>query len=169
MHAAEPTTTEAKPATATLVATILNIFAHSSWRPAHASSVLFWCATDLPPLAGLTSHGAGDILVLMTASQIRTTTVGSYPVPDWFAAYPTEQARLDATRVIFDTQRQAGIDLPTEGEIYRFDLNHPDTNGMIDYFVGAMSGVRTQLGRTDWDAFSKLSQMRFRRKPAAVI
>ncbi len=100
---------------------------------------------------------------------IRTTTVGSYPVPDWFAANPSEQARLDATRVIFDIQRQAGIDLPTEGEIYRFDLNHPDTNGMIDYFVGAMSGVRTRLGRSDWDAFSKLSQMGFRRKPAAVV
>src|SRR5205823_2363891 len=57
----------------------------------------------------------------------------------------------------------------TEGEIYRFDLNHPDTNGMIDYFIGAMSGVRTQLGRSDWEAFSRLSQMRFRRKPAAVI
>jgi 5-methyltetrahydropteroyltriglutamate--homocysteine methyltransferase len=71
--------------------------------------------------------------------------------------------------VIFDIQRQAGIDLPTEGEIYRFDLNHPDTNGMIDYFVGRMSGARTMLGRSDWDAFSKLSQMEFRRKPAAVI
>ena len=43
-----------------------------------------------------------------------------------------EQAVLDATRVIFDTQRQAGIDLPTDGELYRFDINHPDTNGMIE-------------------------------------
>jgi 5-methyltetrahydropteroyltriglutamate--homocysteine methyltransferase len=40
---------------------------------------------------------------------------------------------------------------------------------MIDYFVGRMSGARTMLGRSDWDAFSKLSQMEFRRKPAAVI
>ena len=87
----------------------------------------------------------------MSSPQIRTTTVGSYPVPDWFATSPSEQARLDAMRVIFDTQRQAGIDLPTEGEIYRFDLNHPDTNGMIDYFVGPMSGMRTQLGRSDWE------------------
>lgn len=100
---------------------------------------------------------------------IQTTTVGSYPVPDWFAANPSEQARLDATRVIFDIQRQAGIDLPTEGEIYRFDLNHPDTNGMIDYFTGAMSGMRTRLGRSDWEAFARLHQMQFRRKPAAVV
>ena len=83
----------------------------------------------------------------MIIPQIRTTTVGSYPVPDWFAAHPTEQGRLDATRVVFNIQRQAGIDLPTDGEFYRFDLNHPDTNGIIDYFVGAMGGVRTRLGR----------------------
>ena len=68
---------------------------------------------------------------------ILTTTVGSYPVPDWLAALPSEQARLDATRVVFDIQRQAGIDLPTDGELYRFDVNHPDTNGMIEYFVRA--------------------------------
>ena len=38
---------------------------------------------------------------------ILTTTVGSYPVPDWLPALPSEQARLDATRVVFDPQRQA--------------------------------------------------------------
>ena len=32
---------------------------------------------------------------------------------------------------------KAGIDLPTDGELYRFDISHPDTNGMIDYFVKA--------------------------------
>ena len=67
--------------------------------------------------------------------RILTTTVGSYPVPDWLVALPSEQVLLDATRVVFDLQRQAGIDLPTDGELYRFDLNHPDTNGMIEYFV----------------------------------
>src|SRR6185369_11778444 len=67
--------------------------------------------------------------------RILTTTVGSYPVPDWLAALPSEQAVIDATRVVFDIQRQAGIDLPTDGELYRFDVNHPDTNGMIEYFI----------------------------------
>ena len=101
--------------------------------------------------------------------QILTTTVGSYPVPDWLIAAPSEQARLDATRVVFDIQRQAGIDLPTDGELYRFDISHPDTNGMIEYFVRPMSGVRAVLGRRDWEAFTKLQQMGFRRKPAAVV
>ena len=79
----------------------------------------------------------------MSSPRIRTTTVGSYPVPDWLAALPSEQARLDATRVIFDIQHQAGIDLPTDGELYRFDINHPDTNGMIDYFIRPLGGVST--------------------------
>ncbi len=100
---------------------------------------------------------------------IRTTTVGSYPVPDWLAALPSEQARQDATRVVFNIQRQAGIDLPTDGELYRFDINHPDTNGMIDYFVRPMSGIRSRVGRSDWEAFGKLEQMGFRKKPAGVV
>jgi 5-methyltetrahydropteroyltriglutamate--homocysteine methyltransferase len=100
---------------------------------------------------------------------ILTTTVGSYPVPDWLAALPSEQARTDATRVVFNTQRQAGIDLPTDGELYRFDVNHPDTNGMIDYFLRPMSGVRSALGRSDHDAFARQRHMQWRRKAAGVV
>src|SRR5207248_11043976 len=100
---------------------------------------------------------------------ILTTTVGSYPIPDWLAALPSEQARVDATRVVFDTQRQARIDLPTDGELYRFDVNHPDTNGMIDYFVRPMAGIRSQVGRADHDAFAQKSAMKFRRKAAGVV
>lgn len=100
---------------------------------------------------------------------ILTTTVGSYPVPDWLAGLPSEQAVIDATRVVFDTQRQAGIDLPTDGELYRFDINHPDTNGMIDYFVGRMGGVRTQVGRSDGEAFRGRADMGWRAKPAGIV
>lgn len=100
---------------------------------------------------------------------IKTTTVGSYPVPDWLAALPSEQARLDATRVVFDIQRQAGIDLATDGELYRFDINHPDTNGMIDYFIRPMGGIRAQLGRSDHETFARKQTMSFRRKAAGVV
>ena len=71
--------------------------------------------------------------------------------------------------MIFDIQRQAGIDLPTDGELYRFDVNHPDTNGMIDYFIAPMSGIRTTLGRSDYGAFQQKETMGFRRKPAGVV
>ncbi|HEV3200789.1 MAG TPA: cobalamin-independent methionine synthase II family protein [Bryobacteraceae bacterium] len=100
---------------------------------------------------------------------ILTTTVGSYPIPEWLSALPNEQARLDATRVVFDIQRQAGIDLPTDGELYRFDVNHPDTNGMIEYFIRPMAGVRTRVGRSEHEAFARMSSMRFRRKAAGVV
>jgi 5-methyltetrahydropteroyltriglutamate--homocysteine methyltransferase len=103
------------------------------------------------------------------SGSIQTTTVGSYPVPDWLAALPSEQAVLDATRVVFDVQRQAGIDLPTDGELYRFDINHPDTNGMIDYFVRRLGGVRFDIGRRETAAFRAKTEMRFRGKPAGVV
>src|SRR5262245_18721098 len=103
------------------------------------------------------------------APRILTTTVGSYPVPDWLAALPSEQALIDATRVVFNLQRQAGIDLPTDGELYRFDVNHPDTNGMIDYFVHKLGGVRREVSRGDTATFRAKTEMRFRSKPAAVV
>jgi 5-methyltetrahydropteroyltriglutamate--homocysteine methyltransferase len=103
------------------------------------------------------------------APRILTTTVGSYPLPDWLPVLPSEQSLLDATRVVFDIQRQAGIDLPTDGELYRFDVDHPDTNGMIDYFVRGLGGVRTDVGRRDSAAFRAKTEMRFRSKPAGVV
>jgi 5-methyltetrahydropteroyltriglutamate--homocysteine methyltransferase len=107
--------------------------------------------------------------IIPTEPTLLTTTVGSYPTPDWLAASPSEQALVDATRVVCDIQRQAGIDLVTDGELYRFDPDHPDTNGMIDYFVGRLGGVRTRMGRSDWRAFAQRSEMTFRAKPAGVV
>ena len=66
----------------------------------------------------------------MSAPQILTTVVGSYPVPDWLRAYPTKQSLIDATMVVLKTQEEAGIDVVADGELYRFDVNHPETNGM---------------------------------------
>ena len=101
--------------------------------------------------------------------RIRTTTVGSYPVPAWLLSFPTEQGVLDATRVVIDTQRQAGIDLPTDGELYRFDINHPDTNGMIEFFVSQLGGIRSEMGWGDAKAFAEKVEMGFRTKPAGVV
>src|SRR5436309_460545 len=103
------------------------------------------------------------------ASRILTTVVGSYPVPDWLATLPSEQALLDATSVVFKIQEMAGIDVVADGELYRFDINHPDTNGMIDYFVRPLGGVRWQIGLADMDAFTRMGGMQFRAKPAGVV
>jgi 5-methyltetrahydropteroyltriglutamate--homocysteine methyltransferase len=105
----------------------------------------------------------------MAAPRIRTTVVGSYPVPDWLAAAPSEQALVDATRVVIATQEQAGIDVVCDGELYRFDLNHPETNGMIEYFVRPMSGIRADIGFSEWLEYAKASGMRFRSRPPGVV
>src|SRR6185503_1653691 len=105
----------------------------------------------------------------MSKPRILTTVVGSYPVPDWLVALPSEQALLDATAVVLKTQELAGIDVVADGELYRFDINHPDTNGMIDYFVHPLGGIRTVLGRAELADFAKVSEMSWRSKPAGLV
>ena len=105
----------------------------------------------------------------MRAPRIRTTVVGSYPVPDWLAAAPSEQALADATRVVLATQEQAGIDLVCDGELYRFDPNHPETNGMIEYFTRPMSGIRGDIAFSEWLDYAKSAGMRFRSRPPGVV
>jgi 5-methyltetrahydropteroyltriglutamate--homocysteine methyltransferase len=100
--------------------------------------------------------------------RIQTTVVGSYPVPDWLAAYPSEQALIDATRVVIHTQEQAGIDLVCDGELYRFDVNHPETNGMIEYFVRPLDGVRTRMSFDELVAY-RAGRMGFRGRPPGVV
>ncbi|BBK36251.1 5-methyltetrahydropteroyltriglutamate--homocysteine methyltransferase [Allostella sp. ATCC 35155] len=101
--------------------------------------------------------------------RIQTTVVGSYPIPDWLAAMPTEQALTDATRVVLHTQERAGIDLVCDSELYRFDVNHPETNGMIEYFVRPMSGIRTSIGFDEMMAYRGQRGMAFRTRPPGVV
>src|SRR6185436_11426110 len=100
---------------------------------------------------------------------IRTTVVGSYPIPDWLVSAPSQQALIDATRVVFKIQEMAGIDVVVDGELYRFDINHPDTNGMIEYFIRPMSGIRSKISRADIEEFAKLQGLGFRAEPAGVV
>jgi 5-methyltetrahydropteroyltriglutamate--homocysteine methyltransferase len=101
--------------------------------------------------------------------RIQTTVVGSYPVPDWLVASPSEQALLDATRVVIHTQEQAGIDLVCDGELYRFNADHPETNGMIEYFVRPMVGVRTAMTFDELTAYRSQRGMQFRTRPPAIV
>jgi 5-methyltetrahydropteroyltriglutamate--homocysteine methyltransferase len=100
---------------------------------------------------------------------ILTTVVGSYPLPDWLRVYPTRQALVDAIRVVLKIQEEAGIDVAADGELYRFDVNHPETNGMIDYFVGKMEGITTTFGRKALAAFHKETGLSYRAAPAGVV
>ena len=101
--------------------------------------------------------------------RIQTTVVGSYPVPDWLVAAPTEQALMDATRVVISTQEQAGVDVVCDGELYRFDINHPETNGMIEYFVRPMDGITQRFSFDDLIAYRSSTGMKFRTRPPGTV
>ena len=106
---------------------------------------------------------------MTAAPKIKTTVVGSYPMPDWLLALPSEQALVDATRVVIHTQEQAGIDLVCDGEFSRFDLNHPETNGMIEYFVRPMAGMRSAITFDELVMYRSQRGMGFRTRPPAVV
>ena len=93
--------------------------------------------------------------------------VGSFPTPEWLRAYPSRDHLRDATLVVVRAQELAGIDVVSDGELSRFDVNHPETNGMIDYFVGQLDGVRTRLSART--APSPARRMSFRAAPAGAV
>jgi 5-methyltetrahydropteroyltriglutamate--homocysteine methyltransferase len=100
---------------------------------------------------------------------IQTTLVGSYPVPQWLTAHPSQQGLRDATAVVLHLQELAGIDLAVDGELYRFNPDHPETNGMIEYFVQPLDGVRSAIRRSDIELFRSQSHLDFRRRPSGVV
>lgn len=104
-----------------------------------------------------------------TAAGIKTTLVGSYPVPEWLRIYPTRQNLADAIKVVMKTQELAGIDVLTDGELSRFDVNHPETNGMIEYFIRPLAGIRSAFSHSDWREFRAHPELQFRRKPAGIV
>src|SRR5262245_2440675 len=104
-----------------------------------------------------------------SSARIQTTVVGSYPLPGWLVAQPNAVNLRDAVLVVLKTQELAGIDVVTDGELSRFDVNHPDTNGMIDYFVRPLQGVRSALNRAELETFRRQPGMGFRAQPAGVV
>lgn len=105
----------------------------------------------------------------MSEPVIKTTVVGSYPVPSWLQALPSRPALLDALLVVLKTQELAGLDVIADGELSRFDPNHPETNGMIEYFIAPLDHVRTRLGREELNRFRAQAGMSFRTQPAGVV
>lgn len=100
---------------------------------------------------------------------IRTTVVGSYPVPTWLRVHSTRESLRDAMMAVLKTQELAGIDVVADGELYRWDVNHPETNGMIDYFVRPLSGVEVDLTIDQLRAWRRKGGMAYRKEPAAIV
>ena len=105
----------------------------------------------------------------MSDSPIRTTVVGSYPVPTWLATQPSKPNLRDAILTVLKTQELVGLDVVADGELSRFNISHPETNGMIDYFIAPMSGIDTTLSREELVAFRAQERTTFRSQPAGVV
>ncbi|HTA47195.1 MAG TPA: cobalamin-independent methionine synthase II family protein [Bryobacteraceae bacterium] len=86
-------------------------------------------------------------------ARIKTTAVGSYPVLPWMMANPSRPVLRDAIMTVLKTQELAGLDLVTDGELIRFDPSNPEANGMVDYFVSRMSGIRHDFSPSDFEQF----------------
>ncbi len=100
---------------------------------------------------------------------IKTTVVGSYPVPLWLRVMSTRESLQDAMLAVLKTQELAGLDVVADGELYRWDINHAETNGMIDYFVRPLAGINSTLTLqqlTDWRSAPGRG---FRAKPPGVV
>ncbi len=117
------------------------------------------------------SSGSGTIKAeeISMNTTIQTTVIGSYPVPAWLAAYPSTPNLRDAVLVVLKTQELAKLDVISDGELSRFDVNHPETNGMIEYFIRPMAGISTSLSRAELRAFHAQPEMSFRNRPAGVV
>ena len=137
--------------------------------------------------ASITSQSENPVVVyalqMLSHGNVILVAVAGNRGPDGPPAYPAAiESALAVTAVSpsGDPYRHAntgdyidiaapGIDLPTDGELYRFDVNHPDTNGMIEYFIRPMSGIRCNVSRTEHEAFARKESMSFRRKAAGVV
>ena len=103
------------------------------------------------------------------ARDILTTLVGAFPVPEWLGKNPGEVALRDAMAVVIKSQELAGIDLLVDGEFNRWNPDHPETDGKIDYFVGQLKNVRCALGRAEERKFGEMMHLKFRSRPAGVV
>lgn len=104
-----------------------------------------------------------------SSKPIQTTVVGSYPIPSWLATLPAASNLRDAVLVVLKTQELAGLDVLTDGELTRFDINHPETNGMIEYFTRPMEGISSALSRDEILRFRAQARTSFRTRPAGMV
>ena len=100
---------------------------------------------------------------------IKTTVVGSYPVPTWLRVFSTRESLRDAMLAVIKTQELAGIDVVADGELYRWDINHAETNGMIDYFLRPMEGVAVDLTRDQLTRWRSKPGQQFRSAPPGIV
>jgi 5-methyltetrahydropteroyltriglutamate--homocysteine methyltransferase len=102
-------------------------------------------------------------------SAIKTTVVGSYPVPTWLRVFSTRESLRDAMLAVIKTQELAGIDVVADGELYRWDINHGETNGMIDYFLRPLRGISADLTAEQLQQWRSKPGQQFRSAPPGIV
>jgi len=75
----------------------------------------------------------------------------------------------DAVMAVLKTQELAGLDLVTDGELVRFDPSHPEANGMVDYFVARLDGIRKEFALSDFDLVRGESVLGYRLLTAGIV
>jgi 5-methyltetrahydropteroyltriglutamate--homocysteine methyltransferase len=100
---------------------------------------------------------------------IKTTVVGSYPVPTWLRVLSTRESLRDAMMAVIKTQELAGIDVVADGELYRWNVNHAETNGMIEYFVRPMEGMQSDLSTEQLERWQAQPGHQFRAAPPGIV
>ena len=98
-----------------------------------------------------------------------TTVVGSYPIPEWLRRCSNEEALDDALAVVMDAQRRAGVELISDGELGRWDLQRRAPGGMVERFVRPLEGVRTELTRRQLAAWRASGELAYRSAPPGVV
>ena len=91
-------------------------------------------------------------------AHLTTTVVGSYTVPDWYPAlqeavaagrlHPDafRDAKATAARSAIKDQERAGVDVVSDGELFRRDDNRfGPPNAMINYFAAKIPGFSGEL------------------------
>ncbi|MBV9690124.1 MAG: hypothetical protein JO202_10505 [Ktedonobacteraceae bacterium] len=92
------------------------------------------------------------------ASSLTATVVGSYTVPDWYPALraavlagtlPSQafhDAKAIAARAAIKDQEMAGVDIISDGELFRRDDNYfGPPNAMINYFAAKIPGFSREI------------------------
>lgn len=92
------------------------------------------------------------------AAKILTTVIGSYTVPDWYPALQAavakgeitsdafREAKSIAARAAIKDQEKAGVDIVSDGEMFRRDDNRfGPPNAMIHHFAGKIPGFSGEL------------------------
>ena len=100
---------------------------------------------------------------------IKTTVVGSYPVPLWLRVTSNRESLRDALLAILKIQELAGIDVVSDGELCRWDINHAESNGMIEYFVQPLDGIRAALQASELADWRRETATPFRAAPPGIV